>query len=179
MRKESAGLLLFRFIDGGLEVFLVHPGGPFWGKKDDGSWSIPKGEYTPSESPLDAAKREFQEETGIIVEGDFIALEPVKQLSGKIVHAWALKGDCDPLSIKSNTFKIEWPRGSGNLREFPEIDKAAWFPIEKAKIKILKGQIGLIEQLQKKLGEKIEKQDLIGNNSKKDKKTPKQRSLFD
>ena len=155
MPKESAGLMLFRFRDGDLEVFLVHPGGPFWSKKDDGSWSIPKGEYAPPEKPLDAAKREFQEETGMNVDGDFMALESAKQPSGKIVHAWALEGECDPFAIKSNTFKIEWPPGSGKLSEFPEIDRAAWFPVKRARIKIQKGQIALLGQLQIKLGRKI------------------------
>lgn len=151
MPKESAGILLYRILDGGLEVFLVHPGGPFWSRKDDGSWSIPKGEYDPPEDPLEAAKREFQEETGLSIEGDFMALEPVKQPSGKVVHAWAVEGDCNPLAIKSNTFSMEWPRDSGKLREFPEIDKAGWFSIEKAAVKILRGQMGLLQQLQKKL----------------------------
>jgi len=155
MPKESAGLLLYRFKDGDLEVFLVHPGGPFWSKKDDGSWSIPKGEFSPPESPLDAARREFREETGMSIDGDFVALEPVKQPSGKIVHAWAAEADCDPRSIKSNTFTMEWPRGSGKYQEFPEIDRAGWFSVGKAAVKILKGQIGLLDRLQKELAEKI------------------------
>jgi predicted NUDIX family NTP pyrophosphohydrolase len=154
MPKDSAGLLLYRFKGGELEVFLVHPGGPFWSKKDDGSWSIPKGEYDPPESPLEAATREFREETGMNIEGDFVALEPVKQPSGKVVHAWAVEGECDPLSIKSNTFTMEWPRGSGRFEEFPEIDKAGWFSVEEAAVKILRGQTGLLEQLQKKLAER-------------------------
>jgi len=155
MPKESAGLLLYRFKDGDLEVFLVHPGGPFWSRKDDGSWSIPKGEYDPSESPLDAAKREFREETGMSIDGDFAALGSVKQPSGKIVHAWAVEADCDPRSIKSNTFTMEWPRGSGKYQEFPEIDRADWFSVGKAAVKILKGQIKLLDRFQKELAEKM------------------------
>jgi predicted NUDIX family NTP pyrophosphohydrolase len=154
MPKESAGLLVYRFKGGNLEVFLVHPGGPFWSKKDDGSWSIPKGEYPPTEKPLDAARREFREETGTEMEGDSLALEPVRQPGGKIVHAWAVEGELDPLPIKSNTFRLEWPRGSGKFQEFPEIDKAGWFSIDKAAVKILKGQMGLLEQLRKNLAER-------------------------
>lgn len=130
-----------------LEVLLVHPGGPFFTKKDAGSWSIPKGEYLSDEHPLDAAKREFKEETGMDQEGEFIALLPIKQSGGKIVTAWAVEGDLDPEMIVSNTFEIIWPPGSGKLRSFPEIDKAAWFTLEVAKQKINKGQISLLDQL--------------------------------
>lgn len=140
MPKTSAGLLLYRHQGGALEVFLVHPGGPFWVKKDDGAWSIPKGELAPGEDPLAAARREFTEETGCTAAGDFLALTPVKQRSGKIVHAWAIRGDCDPAQVKSNTFT--W-KG----REFPEIDRAGWFAFDVARQKILPGQTDLLDQL--------------------------------
>jgi predicted NUDIX family NTP pyrophosphohydrolase len=150
-KKNSFGILMYRRRNSSFEVLLVHPGGPFWAKKDAGAWSIPKGELAEREDPLDAAKREFQEETGCSVNGDFIALTPVKQPGGKIVCAWAVEGDCDAESIKSNTFLIEWPPRSGKSREFPEVDRAAWFSLEVAKEKISKGQIGLLEQLEQLL----------------------------
>ena len=130
-----------------LQVLLVHPGGPFFTKKDAGSWSVPKGEYLSDEDPLDAAKREFKEETGMDPEGEFTALSPIKQSGGKIVTAWAVEGDLDPETVVSNNFEIIWPPGSGKLRSFPEIDKAAWFTLEVAKQKINKGQISLLDQL--------------------------------
>ena len=147
MAKKTAGLLLFRHRESGLEVFLVHPGGPYWMKKDAGSWSIPKGELEESEDPLDAAKREFKEETGFVAEGNFIALSPLKQPGGKVVYAWAMEFDCDAASIKSNMFSMEWPPRSGKRTEFPEVDRAGWFALEIAKEKILKGQVGLLEEL--------------------------------
>ena len=153
MPKNSAGLLMYRFRDGALEVFLVHPGGPFWARKDFGVWSIPKGEFNPDEDPLEAARREFQEETGFVADGSFTPLTPVKQGSGKIVTAWAFEGDCDETRIKSNTFSIEWPPSSGRQQEFPEVDKAAWLGIEAAKEKILKGQALLIDELRRILGQ--------------------------
>jgi predicted NUDIX family NTP pyrophosphohydrolase len=131
-----------------MEVFLVHPGGPFWAKKDDGAWSIPKGEFDEGEEPLDAAKREFREETGVVAEGEFRPLEPVRQSSGKIVYAWAVQFDLNSASVKSNVFSMEWPRGSGRLQEFPEIDRADWFKTQLARRKILKGQLGLLDQLE-------------------------------
>jgi predicted NUDIX family NTP pyrophosphohydrolase len=148
--KESAGLLLYRRVSGATEVFLVHPGGPFWAKKDEGSWSIPKGEIEAGEDKLAAAKREFQEETGIAPasNGPFQLLKPIQQKGGKIVHAWAVEWDVDAAAIKSNTFSMEWPPRSGKLREFPEIDRAAWFEIAEAKRKILKSQLGLLDQLE-------------------------------
>ncbi|HVY94082.1 MAG TPA: NUDIX domain-containing protein [Bryobacteraceae bacterium] len=148
MKKLSAGLLMFRKRDG-IEVFLVHPGGPFWAKKDEGAWSIPKGEYESGDDPLAAAFREFEEETGFRPEpkGELLALGEVRQPGGKLVTAWAFEGDCDEASIRSNTFSMEWPRGSGRMREFPEIDRAGWFGIEAARKKILKGQIGLLDRL--------------------------------
>jgi predicted NUDIX family NTP pyrophosphohydrolase len=147
MVKKSAGLLMYRRRHGALEVFLVHPGGPFWKKKDAGSWSIPKGEYTPGEYPLEVAKREFQEETSFKATGEFIPLTPRKQPSGKIITAWALEGDCDTSAIKSNTFLMEWPPRSGRQQEFPEVDRAGWFSISVAKEKIIKGQSGFLDEL--------------------------------
>ena len=150
-KKESAGLLMYRLRDSTLQVFLVHPGGPYWAKKDLGAWSIPKGEAVEGEDRLDAAKREFQEETGFLPEGNFIALTPIKQPRGKRVHVWAFKGDCDAKAVVSNTFSIEWPPRSGKRQEFPEIDRAGWFTIEAAKEKILKGQVGFLEELSRKV----------------------------
>ena len=147
MPKRSAGILLYRRRPSGLEVFLVHPGGPLWAKKDSAAWSIPKGEYTEEEDPLTAARREFTEETGLIVDGDFARLEPVKQASGKVVHAWALEGDCDATEIVSNSFTMEWPPKSGRQAEFPEVDRAEWFSVEEAREKINKGQASLLDQL--------------------------------
>ena len=150
MAKQSAGILLYRIKSNDLEVFLVHPGGPFWAKKDEGAWSIPKGEFEDEEDPLAAAKREFEEETGLKISGEFIELHPVKQKSGKMVYAWAVEGDVDPLKIKSNEFEIEWPPKSGKMKSFPEIDKAAWFNLTEAKKKIITAQTGLIKELENK-----------------------------
>jgi predicted NUDIX family NTP pyrophosphohydrolase len=152
MSKKSAGLLLFREFEEHLEVLLVHPGGPLWARKDEGAWSIPKGEFEEGEEPLKAAKREFAEETGFIPAGDMIPLEPLRQPSGKLVYAWAMRQDLDPARVQSNTFSMEWPPKSGQYREFPEVDRAAWFSIEAARGKILKGQAGFLAQLQEKLG---------------------------
>lgn len=149
--KTSAGILLYRFNKKNVEVFLVHPGGPFWKNKDEGAWSIPKGEYTEDEEPLKAAIREFKEETGISVEGDFIPLKPVKLKSGKLVKAWALEKDIDATVIKSNTFLLEWPPKSGKKIEVPEIDRAGWFAIQEAKEKINTGQLPLLEELATKV----------------------------
>jgi predicted NUDIX family NTP pyrophosphohydrolase len=146
-KKESAGILMYRLRNSTLEIFLVHPGGPFWAKKDIGAWSIPKGELLQDEDHLGAAKREFNEETGFLPEGNFIALTPHKQPGGKLVYAWAVKGDCDAKMIVSNTFSMEWPPRSGKRQEFPEADRAEWFTIDVAKDKILKGQVGLLEEL--------------------------------
>ena len=144
--RQSAGLLLFRRREGKLEVFLIHPGGPFWQRKDAGAWSIPKGEFS-NEPPLQAALREFVEETGLTSPtGQFIELTPVKQPGGKTVFAWAVEWDCDATQIKSNTFTLEWPKGSG-VREFPEIDRAGWFDIATATSKLLKGQLPLLNRL--------------------------------
>jgi predicted NUDIX family NTP pyrophosphohydrolase len=153
MAKNSAGLLMYRRRGGILQVFLVHPGGPYWAKKDLGSWSIPKGEFPPDEDPFEAARREFEEETGFAAAGHFRPLTPTRQPSGKMVQAWAFEGDCDPSVIKSNTFSMEWPPRSGKDQEFPEVDRAEWFTIETAKDKILKGQVGFLDELQGMVGE--------------------------
>ena len=150
-KKNSAGILLHRLRGSGIEVFLVHPGGPFWAKKDAGAWSIPKGEFEAGEDPLEAAKREFKEETGFAVEGNFIELTPVKQPGGKVVYAWAVMGDCEAESIKSNTFSLEWPPRSGKRKEFPEVDRAGWFTPEVAREKISKGQLNFLEELKRKI----------------------------
>ena len=147
MAKESAGIVLYRYRDSALEIFLVHPGGPFWKNKDSGAWSIPKGEFDEQEDPLQAARREFHEETGCSVEGSFIALTPVRQAGGKIVHAWAVEGDCEAESIRSNSFTIEWPPRSGQRKDFLEVDRAGWFSLELAREKILKGQLKLLDEL--------------------------------
>ena len=168
MSRKSAGLLLFRETPAGplgppsplsplsplsIEVLLVHPGGPYWAKKDAGAWSIPKGEFSDDEDPLAAATREFQEEMGHAVVGSFLALEPLKQPSGKQVFAWAVCADFDPSALKSNMFSIEWPPKSGLQQQFPEVDRAAWFDIDAARQKILKGQAPFLEQLLTKLGD--------------------------
>ena len=149
MAKQSAGIILYRHRDSALEIFLVHPGGPFWKNKDSGAWSIPKGEFDEREDPLQAARREFHEETGCSVEGSFIALRPVRQAGGKMVHAWAVEGDCEAESIRSNSFTIEWPPRSGQRKEFLEVDRAGWFSLELAREKILKGQLMLLDELQR------------------------------
>jgi predicted NUDIX family NTP pyrophosphohydrolase len=151
MANQSAGILLFRTKAKHIEFFLVHPGGPFWQKKDVGAWTIPKGEYTDDEDPLNAAKREFQEETGVLLTGDFIELSPVKQKAGKLIHAWAVEGDIDASTIVSNSFSMEWPPKSGKQREFPEVDRAEWFGVDTAIEKINPAQTSLIHQLVQKL----------------------------
>jgi len=148
MSKHSAGLLLYRYRDFVLQVFLVHPGGPFWAKRDTGCWSIPKGECNPGEDPLAAARREFAEETGIrISTARLITLTARTQLGGKTVQVFACEGDCNPERIRSNTFAIEWPPRSGRQQQFPEVDRAAWFDIETARQQIFKGQAGFVEEL--------------------------------
>jgi predicted NUDIX family NTP pyrophosphohydrolase len=151
MPKTSAGLLLYKRNNNVLQVFLVHPGGPFFAKKDSGAWSVPKGEIDEGEDALAAAKREFEEETGCRPEGNFILLSSVTQKSGKIVHAWAVEGDCDPRTIKSNAFTLEWPPKSGRMREFPEVDKAGWFTVDEAKEKINHAQAAFLEELMNRL----------------------------
>ena len=150
MPKQSAGILLYRSCDREPEVFLVHPGGPFWKNKDLGSWSLPKGEYAREENPLAAAKREFREETGFPApEGEYIALGELRQAGGKRVTAWAVEGECSAEEIASNTFTLEWPPKSGRMEEFPEVDRAAWFPLAVAKTKILSSQSAFLETLAK------------------------------
>ena len=151
MAKESAGLLMFRRKDAQLEFLLVHPGGPFWKNKDAGAWTIPKGAVEEGEDAMAAAKREFEEELGLKAEGDFIELRPIKQKGGKVVRAWAFEGECDPSQIKSNSFTMEWPPRSGKQAEFPEVDRAEFFNLEKAKEKINQAQIPLLEELGTKL----------------------------
>ena len=150
MPKQSAGLLLYRVRNDQLEIFLVHPGGPLWARKDLGSWSIPKGEFD-EEEPLLAAKREFREETGVDApQGKYISLKQVTQKSGKIVHAWAVSGEVAAEHIRSNDFELEWPPKSGKMRSFPEVDRGAWFSVEDAKQKINPGQVALILELLEK-----------------------------
>ncbi len=151
MKKTSAGVLLYRRKLGELEIFLVHPGGPFWAKKDRGAWSIPKGEYTNSEEPLAAARREFQEETGLAIDGDFDELSKIRQAGGKIVSAWALEGDLDPAQLVSNRFQMQWPPRSGRTIEVPEVDRGAWFSMPEAKARILSSQATFLERLAEKL----------------------------
>jgi predicted NUDIX family NTP pyrophosphohydrolase len=138
---------MYRVRKGCLEVLLVHPGGPYWANKDLGVWSIPKGEYDPGEDPLEAAKREFEEETGLVATDKFMPLTALKQRSGKVISAWAFQGDCDPTTIKSNTFLMEWPPRSGKQQSFPEVDRAGWFSISVAKGKINKGQVRFLDEL--------------------------------
>jgi predicted NUDIX family NTP pyrophosphohydrolase len=145
--RKSAGLLLFRRKTDGLEVLLVHPGGPLWAKKDDGAWSIPKGEIDDGEDPLSAARREFNEELGSPVSGKFIELTSIRQASGKIVYAWAVESDFDPATLTSGLFSMEWPPRSGRQQQFPEVDRAEWFTIDRAKQKINPAQIPLLDQL--------------------------------
>lgn len=138
---------MYRRRAGQLEVFLVHPGGPFWAKKDLGSWSLPKGEYDESEQPLEAAKREFEEETGVAARGNFLELGEVKQAGGKLVSAWAFEGDCEPGKLTSNLCRLEWPPRSGRIIEFPEVDRGEWFAVDDAKQRILKGQQLFLDRL--------------------------------
>jgi predicted NUDIX family NTP pyrophosphohydrolase len=147
MTKKSAGLLMYRERDRLVEVFLVHPGGPFWQNKDAGAWSIPKGEYMPEEDPFEVAKREFQEETGLGALGDFFPLTP-RRAGGKMIEVWAFEGDADPSGVKSNTFLMEWPPRSGRQQEFPEVDRAVWFSLSTAREKIVKGQAGFLDELE-------------------------------
>lgn len=147
MIKQSAGICMYRFQHQVLQVLLAHPGGPYWAKKDIGSWTIPKGEIEESEKPVQAALREFNEEIGIEVIGKLILLTPVKQKAGKIIHAWAVEGDPDISDMRSQIFEIEWPPRSGKKALFPEIDKAEWFNIEEARQKIISGQLPLLEEL--------------------------------
>jgi len=145
--KTSAGLLLYRRTAGGLQVLLVHMGGPFWARKDLGAWSIPKGEIGPGEDPLAAARREFREETGLEITAPAFPLGQIRQAGGKVVQAWAVEGDFEPSSLTSNTFTVEWPKGSGQSRSYPEVDRAEWFDLAEAHRRILAAQAPLLEVL--------------------------------
>ncbi|OBG98594.1 NTP pyrophosphohydrolase [Mycobacterium sp. E3251] len=148
MPKLSAGVLLYRTRDGVVEVLIAHPGGPFWARKDDGAWSIPKGEYAESDDPWTAARREFSEELGLSAPGgERLDLGQLKQSGGKVVTAFAVCGDLDVTDARSNTFELEWPKGSGKLREFPEVDRVGWFSVAQARVKLLKGQLGFLDRL--------------------------------
>lgn len=147
-RQVSAGILLYRRRPHGIEVFLVHPGGPYWKRKDEGAWSIPKGESEQGDDLLEVARREFFEETGAETDGPFQPLSPVKQPGGKLVHAWAVEGNLDPAALTSNTFTIEWPPRSGRRQEFPEVDRGGWFTCSAARAKLLKGQQPLLDELE-------------------------------
>jgi predicted NUDIX family NTP pyrophosphohydrolase len=151
--KLSAGLLVYRRTGGELEVLLVHPGGPFWAKKDDGAWSVPKGEYEPNEDPLGVALREFEEEIGAEPpdHATAVSLGELRQPSGKVVTAWAVEGDLDVSEVRSNTFEMEWPPRSGRTQELPEVDRAGWFGLEEARRKLLRGQVGFLDRLEELL----------------------------
>ena len=152
MAKRSAGILMYRRGAAVIELLLVHPGGPFWTSKDHGAWSIPKGLIDEGEEPLAAALREFEEEVGQTVGGDFQPLAPLKQRSGKVIHAWTVEADLDPDSFRSNRFEMEWPPRSGRTQAFPEIDRVGWFGVEEALLKILPGQAGFVREARAKLG---------------------------
>ena len=148
MPKLSAGVLLYRVCDGVVEVLIAHPGGPFWARKDIGAWSIPKGEYPDGEDPWTAARREFSEEIGLPVPaGPRTELGPLKQPSGKVVTTFAVQGDLDVTDAHSNTFELEWPKDSGTMREFPEVDRVGWFPVAQARMKLVKGQRAFLDRL--------------------------------
>lgn len=152
-QKLSAGLLMYRRRGDAIEVFLVHPGGPFWARKDLGAWTVPKGEYEPDEEPLAAARREFQEETGFLAQGKFLELGSIRQKSGKVVVAWAFEGDCDPAQLISNTCEIEWPPKSGLRKEIPEVDRGGWFSLQEARERIRAEQADLLLRLTERVSE--------------------------
>lgn len=160
MEVRSAGILLFRYEHRRLEVLLGHPGGPFWADRDAGAWSIPKGLIEDAEDPLAAAKREFQEETGFAVAGDFIELGTLRQPSRKTIYVWALEKDIDETGVVSNTFALEWPKRSGKIQHYPEIDRADWFGLDEARVRIASGQAGFLDRLVEKL---LEKQWVAGS----------------
>ena len=148
MAAKSAGILVYRRRAGQTEVLLVHPGGPFWARRDSGAWSIPKGEYADSEDPEAAARREFTEETGWAVTGELLPLGEIRQKAGKVVTAFAAEGDFDPASLESNRFEMEWPPKSGRIASFPEVDRAGWFGLAEARDKIVEGQRPLLDRLE-------------------------------
>ncbi|MFP4315879.1 MAG: NUDIX domain-containing protein [Desulfovibrionales bacterium] len=151
MPKQSAGLIACRVGEQGIELFLVHMGGPFWKNRDTRAWSIPKGEVAKGEAPLAAAKREFREETGFeLPDGPFVELTPLRQPSGKVVHAWAFRGEYDPGGLQSNTFSLQWPPKSGKFQEFPEVDRGAWFTPQEAMVKLVRGQTGFVQEVLEK-----------------------------
>ena len=150
-RAQSAGVLLYRRRGAAIEVLLVHPGGPFWARKDDGAWSIPKGEFEGDETPIDAARREFAEETGIALTAPLHPLTPISQSRAKTVHAFAAEANIDVTRIASSTFTLEWPPRSGRMQSFPEIDRAAWFPLDEARTKVVAGQRPLLDALRERL----------------------------
>jgi predicted NUDIX family NTP pyrophosphohydrolase len=180
--KQAAGILLYRTGSNGLEVLLVHPGGPFWAKKDAGAWSLPKGEFDPEEDPFSAAKREFKEELGSEVpDGKAIELGQFKVTSSKMLAVWAIEGDLDTKHVKSNMFEMEWPPRSGNKQEFPEADKAEWFSVAAARAKLVKGQVSILDKLADELGVEISDvpPEPTSSTPKKDTKTTEgQTSLF-
>jgi predicted NUDIX family NTP pyrophosphohydrolase len=152
MARASAGILLYRTSSGALEVLLVHPGGPFWARRDIGAWSIPKGEHADGEDPRDCALREFAEETGTALATDvLVELGSIRQRAGKVVTAWAAEGDLDPATVRSNTFTIQWPPRSGRMAEFPEVDRAQWFAVEQAREKLIPAQAELVDRLVERL----------------------------
>jgi len=156
MAKQSAGILIYRRAAAGIEVLLVHPGGPFWAKKDDRAWSVPKGECAPGEDALAAARRELAEETGLTPQGEFLRLGSFRQSSAKTVEVWAVEGEADPARLASNTFAMEWPPRSGRIREFPEVDRAAWFTLPEAARKVVRGQAPILEALSARLGDAVQ-----------------------
>jgi predicted NUDIX family NTP pyrophosphohydrolase len=153
-KRKSAGLLLYRIRDDKPQVLLVHPGGPYWAKKDVGAWTIPKGEFEDGEDSLAAARREFHEETGMEPAGEFVALRALRQPSGKMIHAWAFEGDADADAMRSNLFSMQWPPKSGQLQEFPEADRAAWFAMDEARMKLIAGQRPFLDELESLLDAK-------------------------
>jgi predicted NUDIX family NTP pyrophosphohydrolase len=151
MASRSAGIVVYRRRPSGLEFLLVHPGGPYWAKKDEGAWSIPKGEHGDEEEPREVARRELEEETGLRVDGELIPLQTIRQRGGKSVAAWGCEADWDPATLRSNTFRMEWPPRSGKMAEFPEVDRAGWFTLDRARVKLNPAQLPLLEELAAKV----------------------------
>lgn len=178
MPKVSAGLLMYRRTDGDVEVLLVHPGGPFWAKKDEGAWFLPKGELNPGEDALEGAKREFEEETGLRPSADFVSLGDLKHRSGKLVIAFTFEGNCDPSEIRSNSFEIEWPPKSGERRQFPEVDRAAFFTLPNAMKKILPAEAEFLFRLEDKIGLKSSRGDVQERNVTGPEGVSEQTTLF-